>query len=311
MTSETPQDLDVPDEEDWDEDLDDSEGIWDGEQVWASRAGEGDRSLPPTMRTEDPRTVGRFLLSQLPLGGLTMFELSDAELTGNWVRTVMGLAVAAVESGRAVLYTQCGGWDDTAAADELRAATGSSRFAVSEDCDVSVRVPRHPASLERVRTVSEGFYLCGVPTLRAIEVDLVIHECTHGPALVVLDQIDQARPWSVLTLGDDLWALPPWTLTAPEADAWRAHDLHQFAEQRPDAPTLVVSDSPLGREAIRDRALMVIRSVYAVGEAESLTVEDRSSIVEPWSEAVALVLPQRERAAPDSNEDQRCATGLR
>lgn len=219
----------------------------------------------------------------------------------------MGLSVAAVETGRAVLYVECGGWADTGNGEELQAATGNSRFEVVDDRDIFVDLPDDVAVLDRVREAGEGFFLCGVPTLDAVREGLAWHECVHGPALVVLDRIEDARPWSILVERDELWALPPWTLTGKEADAWRAHDLHQFATRRRDAPTLVISDSPVGRQEIRDKALLVIRSAYVTGAAETLTVERRSSIDEPWSAAVALVLPQHETADADGDAGPRPA----
>ncbi len=231
----------------------------------------------------------------LPLGALTVLDIGDDEHPGHWPTLVAPLVRTTIASGRPLAFVQVGGTDAVYAngrglAEELH----TELFALVQDKDLIVYGPPSQSTLRsedrRRRAVTPDgrpYYSCHIPTLHIARAALAAHEARFGPALVVLDDVGCARPYSQVAAqpgeeedGPALLGVP--LQPAPTA-GWLATDLLEFAESRPAAPTVAVwEDSPPlpGREALRAASQVYISSRWRRRDnTVLLTVETRDDLI--------------------------------
>ncbi len=205
----------------------------------------------------------------LPGGALTLVTLGDGESRGHWPTAVASLVEATTRARRPVLYVEVAGPQCRQEVALLQERADAPYLVVDHDEDLLVQVPL-ALSIPRMIGNSllspalgvggSGGYHCGIPTLLTIEPTLRRHERKFGPALVVLNDVAVARPYSDLLLKvADLTAVPGGLGSGPEVvSGWLAMDLLGFAEQR-EAPTVAVwleDGGPLSFEPLRDAALV-------------------------------------------------------
>lgn len=84
---------------------------------------------------------------------------------------------------------------------------------------------------------------CTAPSLPGLEAALSVHEARHGPSLVVLDAVDDMRPFTDLVDLEGDYGLEP---QPPKdyVDYWQAQELRDFAERRAETPTVVRWEHP-------------------------------------------------------------------
>jgi hypothetical protein len=168
----------------------------------------------------------------------------------------------------------------------LQEQAASPRLAIIQDEDVSFTAPM------RVRNVlRDGEWVdvakrfsCAVLTLHSIDAHLQSHEAQFGPSLLVLDQFEYARPyWQASTDEADQTLPGGLRLTADQANLWRARDLSEAAEARPDAPTIAVwdeydMDGAIAFRALRQAAVTVIDCVRMEEQKVLVTVTQRTTL---------------------------------
>lgn len=139
-------------------------------------------------------------------------------------------------------------------------------------------------------------YECLVPTLHGTRTAASAHHAVHGPALLVLDEVEMARPYWQAFTDDPDYALPHRIrLTEAASNRWRAADCADLAEQRPDAPTVVVlhheAGAPDAQQAMLDVSLLAITvSATPVNAQVSVTANRRNSLFDAWGPEVQEVL---------------------
>jgi hypothetical protein len=177
----------------------------------------------------------------LPVGALTVIRLKVHGSRSHWPSAVGRLVLGSVSAGRPVTYVPVGG--DEASGRLLRAKANSPLLAMVRDEDVSFTAPvpvRNVLGHRDWIDVARRFS-CAVPTLHSIEAGLRSHETATGPSLVVLDEIQYARPyWQAWTDQVELSLPGGLRLTFDQASLWRTRDLLEFAESRSHAPTVAV-----------------------------------------------------------------------
>jgi hypothetical protein len=197
-----------------------------------------------------------------PHGSLTLIDASPVPYEGGqgWPLAgglVVFLMDREVRDGRPVVWIQCGGFDEEFDPGIEDLAEGEQRnplICVVHDTDVAVTVPGRSIQEDgSARPVSRNYRL-GVPTLGNIAERVAAHERVHGPAMVVFNEFESARPYWHLAFQDEGHTLPNpdrVAVTADEAWQWRADDIAAYAASRPDASTVAVIVDGDGVEELR------------------------------------------------------------
>ncbi len=242
----------------------------------------------------------------LPTGALSLLDLGDGERGGHWPTTVALLVEGTVQAGRPVLYVEAGGMQSYADGEWLQQRLRTPLLAVSADEDLVMYGPvtqTPPHGLEDalswpVTVDGRPYYTCNVPTLHALAGLLRSHEERFGPALVILDDVGWARPYHLFLHDPERVQPPPGGLElSPQALAgWLATDMLDFAEKRPDAPTVVIWQNPAPLEAhalLQNAAVLHLSSRRDHDpDFDLLGCSTRPDLTQSWS-AAALVRSRR------------------
>ncbi len=197
-------------------------------------------------------------------------------------------------------YVECGGFAGGASAEEIAEldSTGKVRVHLDEDQIVYTH-PLADDDLSPPGRLDAGFdamgrrlYACCIPTLHNIHPGLIELEAAHGPAALILDEVEYMRPY--LNVSSDAGFSPNLRFTTEEADCWRATDLREFAADR-IAPTVAFwHDSVPLLASLR---VLVEASVMHVvvewpdhGPVVHLHVARRADPTHPWSPTETLTL---------------------
>jgi len=176
-------------------------------------------------------------------GELSCVCIDDAHSPADtWYDQVLVRVRRAVRAGMPVVYVDSGGYDLNT--EIVRSEIGPSPLLLTvsdEDRVLLIPLPDDP------RTCSAVSY--GLPTLTVAEEAVVAHQKRCGPTMLVVDEIDFARPFAGI---DDEAAGGPGmenlaqsvvTLAVVQVQQWRASELLRLARQRPTRPTIVVARS--------------------------------------------------------------------
>lgn len=240
----------------------------------------------PTLSNASPHSwkwtaAASVLPNGLPSGALTVIRIRT---TGNpvrdWQNTVADLVHTTLANGRPVGYVPVDSDDPSRAINTvaLRNREGG-RLGILLDEDHLVHV-RDDRGLPRT-------YGCGVPTMDRVQEQVRGWEADYGPSLVVLDGLENARPYAATT--KDLLTYPNRiTITRRALDEWRALEMHGYATSRPHAPTVVTwtdDGSHAHSEAIEllfDVAMVIIEAHSCTDGGDFLTVGQRAHLNEPF-----------------------------
>lgn len=250
-------------------------------------------SGPDPLRTSQP------LVDRLPLGALTLVTLGAGQRPGHWPTLMGHLAVAPASHGKPVLYVMCGGGDHAPGWVLAEAAT-SGLLSVSNDQDLTVAVPSGGVSVASGRLAAPSglphwdSYSCNIPTVHVAWAALRALEAQHGPALLILDEVDLARPYRQACNEYAAMQLPNGLILSPDhADAWRAGDLADVAKARPFGATVAVLHHPSTAPGVHEALLQVaLCSIAVMWRPESGTVlftsNTRDQVVDAWRAAWML-----------------------
>jgi hypothetical protein len=217
----------------------------------------------------------------------------------SWLPSVLGLLHGEVAAGRPAVYVQCGVYGLTDRTKDARKLIDSPLFRALIDEDEFVVVPSFDpdsGNLEPGRAQDASFW-CGVPTLQTIARQITAHEDQFGPAMVILDRVEDARPYRTLTGEDsDVPALRDIDMTAAQARVWMANDLADWAASRPHASTIASSDAAAVLSALDAKATtrMFGGSDQWFDDdaqkyhAQSLCIQTRQDNASPWANTIGF-----------------------
>ena len=211
--------------------------------------------LPPKARpTQHMWRLTSFpgLLTDLPRGELTLLRLTGRDPSREWWETVGSLVEEVLNDGSPAALVRV----DGAMAEDLRTFVdwneGSGLLTVIDDSDLHVR-PWH-------QHLRPHGYACNIPTLHNVQMALTEGTEQHETTLLVLEQVQRARPWRA----EGQPTYPRAKEIAPGLiDQERAAQIHGFARMRRHAATLAVwhhqnVDRPEAVEALMDDARFII-----------------------------------------------------
>ena len=240
------------------------------------------------------RPLAHLLPGGLPAGALTVIYLPDqAVRRGPWSTVVGQLLLDTLDRCQPAVYTYA---DDPYACwpDEGLNPLGPHYLTVPDWCGCCESglghfVNLHAATPSTCRTQS---------TLDNIETALAEHERWHGPSLVLIDRLEDARPYAYLP-GGIFYTADPGDGTSDSARAdlarRRAADLLDFAANRPDAPTVITRTQGPPRttgDALTDVAQVVINALPCErNHPVHLRAQARPRLEHPWPAPTAVVLP--------------------
>jgi len=214
-----------------------------------------------------------FLPDGLPTGAITLIKV-PAFLPGLMEWVVGDLLRSTTEAGRPCVYTPVNG-----SPHYPRVTEGSGAHVVNDE-DVQASV------IDFVSGVRHG-YECGVPSLNIVQPRVAVIEQGAGPSLLVLDGIQDARPYNQRMVESETRRFGDFVVhDRGGLNRWRAADLLAYARLRTEAPTVLVWHSPLERENTDGyQALVDVSHVVIDGcdlpEGPLFLVSVRDSLDEP------------------------------
>ncbi len=234
----------------------------------------------------------------LPVGALTVIRLGDVQRPGDWTTAVGGLVDDTVRSRRSTLYVEVGGMFAYANDMWLAQRLPLPQLATDPDEDLVVRAPHalvpasDQAAAHAALTASRQppTYDCYVPTLLNVAPVLLEQERRHGSTLVILNNIESARPYR-LPLGEEPLAT---RLNVAQRSSWLAKDLLEYAERRKDAPTVATCEVPgqgLDQDLLTAVALLEITNSVSPQGRATFRWRQRACIGGEWSATGILDVP--------------------
>jgi len=221
-----------------------------------------------------------FLPTGLPVGALTLIKVR-AFAPGVMEEVVGDLIRSTTEAGLPCIYTPVNG-----APHYPRVTEGAGAHLVTDE-DVQASV------VDTVRGVRD-WYECGVPTLNIVPPKVNTIERDHGPAMLILDGIHDARPYNhSLAESETRQFGAHAALNSTGLNHWRAADLIAYARLRPEAPTVVVWHADLDGETSNDGLQALVDVSHVVidrldrREGPPFLISARDSIDEPLPYQVA------------------------
>ena len=222
------------------------------------------------MTTHETKIVSEMLAPErhdLPIGGLTVIDLQSIwEADLDWQKLASRLVTDQLACGRPVLWVECGGFD-RGIGDVLSRQIDDERFEYTADDDVTVVVPSRDGSVDFSQYLDSpdaetedvpARYNCGVPTLATIAARLARLD-VHGPTTIVLDAVEDARPYWHTADRDPGFSRPGWFQPSwNDAHLWRANDFKRFAESRPNGITVAILSTDHGRAELLQAAARVL-----------------------------------------------------
>lgn len=182
----------------------------------------------------------------LPVGRLTVLAEQQAGIWRDWRADVAEPISRAISSGRPVVYVECGGFENCQAEDLRRRVGGNPLLGIVDDADHTLLIPAFAGGCVGTEICDVVPVTLGTLTLENVSRALAVHEEKFGPATLVLDSVDFARPWA----GMDAECQDPHTLSTAilhlspqQVCEWRAMDLHRLAASRPNVPTIAIARS--------------------------------------------------------------------
>jgi hypothetical protein len=189
------------------------------------------------------------LFAYSPRGALTTLDESAYARAGiHWSCLSLALLHLTEQHNHSLVWVDCGGAGKHGDGQWLASNFGRPHLLAYDDYD-----PDFPPFFEMLADpLDENLQGFGTPTLTEVAKLLADHERRHGPAVVVLDNIAGARPYSFIAVRQLDITDPAIRDDARAATfTWRAHDLATFAATRPSTVTIVAThDGDPGREAL-------------------------------------------------------------
>ena len=177
----------------------------------------------------------------LPVGKLTVVSHARGHTGCDYEAELIANIQQYLAERLPVVYVDCGGFE-VAFCDRLQQEISLSRFTCVSDEDEWVWLPDGEAN--RVDPSHGAFRAvsCGVSTLGRAGRAVDALEFVHGPSLLILDQVDYARPYASVAGYAETEALSHVVQVSPtQRDAWLASDVHRLAGRRPNAPTIAMT----------------------------------------------------------------------
>lgn len=237
----------------------------------------GSRLVAPRYTPEADRwywpAFAALLPDGLPTGAITLIKV-PAFIPGLMEQVVGDLIRSTTEAGRPCIYTPVNG-----SPHYPRVTEGSGAHIVN-DQDVQASV------VDVDQGVRHG-YECGVPTLNIVPPCVAGIEQGAGPSLLVLDGIQDARPYNQRMVESETRQFGDFVvLNRVGLNRWRAADLLAYARLRTGAPTALVWHAALERENTDGYQRLVDVSHVVVDrcglpEGPSFLVSARDSLDEP------------------------------
>lgn len=243
----------------------------------------------PTPATWNWAAAESVLPRGLPAGALTVVRIRSGDTSSrDWDNTVADLVRATLVNGKPVGYVPVDKDNPHQAIAKVAVRTGEGgRLGILLDED-------HIVSVRDDRGLSRD-YGCGFPTLARVQGAVQGWEDDYGPSLVVLDGLENARPFA--STAQDMITFPNRiTITRRALNEWRALEMQGYAHTRPHAPTVVVWNDhgcPFHAEAIEllcDVAMVIVEAHSGTPDGDFLAVSQRSNLQEqfPYQKAVRL-----------------------
>jgi hypothetical protein len=242
------------------------------------------------------RALDNVLPGGLPVGALTCLVLParGGIRGGPWSTLVGQLLLDTVDRCQPVVYTYASA-QSVYGPEDGENPLGPHYFGILDSRPVRSRFDRSiiPGQRDDALASEEN-------TLMSLQIGLTEHEHRYGPALAILDNLEQAQPYAGRLY--DLCHQAPETTpsalpsTAEAVAAQRADDLRRFAESCPLAPT-VVAWSPSRWEpapqALFDVARVVITADYSPRwQPVPISLAARGSLSAELPPPVRTVLPR-------------------
>lgn len=181
-------------------------------------------------------------------------HLEDGDRTPSyWISDDASDAIdVAVGEGRPVVYVDCGGLRSDAC-DELRSIVPSALLGIVVDHDIDLALPGGHAGDFDPAVGPWSVAACDTPSLWLAALEIDRHEEARGPCIVVLDNIETARPWhGAIDSAGTGPRVSAMRITATQARRWAPRELARFAAARPNAITIALTRSVLFDEDIVD-----------------------------------------------------------
>lgn len=239
------------------------------------------------------------VLPALPLGELTLIELGTKGGV-TWLPVVLPLVTDALGGGRAVLYVVAGGDANPNPSCgflchkiDNPSLSGATDFTI-HGCSPLGLGYEGPGVWTKLDDQEAGYDPSYIPTVSDMAAARAAHEQRHGPALLIVNDVQWVRPRSEDRLRQMDTALTLSDMPGPSnhhRHLARASDLEALAAMQPEAPTVVMwtgaDEMNHGLFALRLHAVVHV-AVELGADALHFTVQTRPSPADAWSEPSQL-----------------------